>query len=457
LSKAVEKCGEFHELIKRCKALAQRTHQSTLDWQDIQKACESVNVIPVKIIQPVVTRWNSNYMMLNSILKIKAGLLVAADTLDKPDLQALIPNERDFSIIKKILPFLEKCKSFSDKWSSEKKVTVHDLQLDILNLHLIAKRMVTPEESYLSDFVKTFMAEFEQRLPMQGMGIGYYNVGSLLHPYYRGYALKKISNSEEGREAAIKVMVDAHQSTKQFYQERETEKSSFEMSSMDDGMDDPLHMEYLKEKMQVGTSSADVKPPLQMEFEKFQAMALPEKDICPLQWWKAKEKELPMLADLARKHFCVPVTSASSERMFSVGGKIVSDYRHNISAEKTSMLVFINQNFGKVKSDIKKWVKTCAGEPYELPDSSMTQTPSQKQTQSQSQGSTQTQSQTDSQSLLEPPPGPSGLKRRRSEEKEKDKHPKKQKLSQVMKNKKEKASRDMFDTETEDEDVEDVD
>jgi len=377
LSKAVDKCGELSDLIKRCKALAQRTHQSTLDWQDIQKACESVNVSPVKIIQPVATRWNSNYMMLNSILQIKAGLLVAADTLEKPELQALIPSENDFKLIKLVVPFLARCKYYSDKWSSEKKVTVHEVQQDFLNLYVMAQK-VTPVE-----FGKTFISEFEQRLPKHGMGVGYYNVGSLLHPYYRGYALKMITNSEEGREAAIKVMVDAHQSTTQFYQGREEEKSSFDLEAMEDGIEDILQLNFMKDKMASSKSSPDVKPPLQLEWEKFQTMALPERDVCPLEWWKSKEKELPLLAEMARKHFCVPVTSASSERMFSVGGKIVSDYRHNLSAEKTSMLVFINQNYGKVKSDLKKWNKTCAGEPYELPDISMTQTPTQK-----SQGST---------------------------------------------------------------------
>jgi len=181
-------------------------------------------------------------------------------------------------------------------------------------------------------------------------------------------------------------------------------------------------------------------------------MALPERDICPLKWWKSKEKELPLLADLARKHFCVPVTSAASERMFSVGGKIVSDSRHNLSAEKTSMLVFINQNYCKVKANLKSWVKTCEGEPYELPD--LTPGRSQKSTQPQSQS--QSQPQTQSQSLLEPVPGCSGVgKKRARDENEKDK--KKQKLSQALKKKKVVcASIDLFASDDEENDDDDV-
>ena len=86
LIKAIEKSEGLNSIIKKCKGLAQRTHQSSLDWQDIKKSCVAANIEPVKIIQAVVTRWKSNFMMIKSILKMKAGLLVALETYDKPDL-----------------------------------------------------------------------------------------------------------------------------------------------------------------------------------------------------------------------------------------------------------------------------------------------------------------------------------------------------------------------------------
>ena len=56
LTKSVEKSEGINCIIKKYKELSQRTHQSSLDWRDIKKACVEANIEPVKIIQPIETR-----------------------------------------------------------------------------------------------------------------------------------------------------------------------------------------------------------------------------------------------------------------------------------------------------------------------------------------------------------------------------------------------------------------
>ena len=41
LTKAVEKSEGLNAIVKKCKELAQRTHQSSLEWEDIKKSCSS--------------------------------------------------------------------------------------------------------------------------------------------------------------------------------------------------------------------------------------------------------------------------------------------------------------------------------------------------------------------------------------------------------------------------------
>ena len=94
-------------------------------------------------------------------------------------------------------------------------------------------------------------------------------------------------------------------------------------------------------------------------------MALPGRDADALEWWKQNENELPLLAGVVRSYLAV--TSASSERMFLLGGRLVTDFRHNSNPENTSMLVFVSQNYTRIPSNLKGWKKTCEGEPYELP------------------------------------------------------------------------------------------
>ena len=46
-----------------------------------------------------------------------------------------------------------------------------------------------------------------------------------------------------------------------------------------------------------------------------------------LQWWKIHEKQLPLIANIARQILCTPATSTPSERAFSKVGNLVSARR----------------------------------------------------------------------------------------------------------------------------------
>ena len=108
------------------------------------------------------------------------------------------------------------------------------------------------------------------------------------------------------------------------------EDPSLETSDLDEAVN-PVDIELLKNRREVSaqcpwtlqSSQSRLKPPLMLEYEIYQTMALPERDVDALEWWKQNENELPLLAGVARGYLAVPVTSASLERMFSLGGRLV--------------------------------------------------------------------------------------------------------------------------------------
>lgn len=61
----------------------------------------------------------------------------------------------------------------------------------------------------------------------------------------------------------------------------------------------------------------------------------------PLPWWKVKAELLPELACLARRYLSIPATSASSERVFSVAGRIVRKDRHRLKDDRIAQLVLL--------------------------------------------------------------------------------------------------------------------
>ena len=56
-----------------------------------------------------------------------------------------------------------------------------------------------------------------------------------------------------------------------------------------------------------------------------------------IQWWKQQQNSLP---DLPEDFFC-PLSSTSSERMFSASGNIVSISRMNLTPETASTLTYV--------------------------------------------------------------------------------------------------------------------
>ena len=67
-------------------------------------------------------------------------------------------------------------------------------------------------------------------------------------------------------------------------------------------------------------------------------------DELPLEWWKLDCKRMPLLSAVARKYLSVCATSVLSERVFSVGGQLVSQKRNSLNPEKVSNLIFPAKN-----------------------------------------------------------------------------------------------------------------
>ena len=78
-----------------------------------------------------------------------------------------------------------------------------------------------------------------------------------------------------------------------------------------------------------------------------------KKSINPLEWWKKNFEIFPLLSGVAKKWFCISASSATSERVFSAGGNIVTYKRTRLQPENVDKLVYIQQNFSKVK--IRNW------------------------------------------------------------------------------------------------------
>lgn len=74
-----------------------------------------------------------------------------------------------------------------------------------------------------------------------------------------------------------------------------------------------------------------------------------------LAYWKTHADTVPDLARFARSILCIPASSASSERMFSLAGRTITTQRTSISSARAEQLIYINQNYERAIPHIKTW------------------------------------------------------------------------------------------------------
>ena len=73
---------------------------------------------------------------------------------------------------------------------------------------------------------------------------------------------------------------------------------------------------------------------IRIEMEKYETFSISGKDVDILRWWKVHEGVLPLLSKLVRKVLAIPASSAKSERVFSVGGNMVTVKRSRLGTSK---------------------------------------------------------------------------------------------------------------------------
>lgn len=75
-----------------------------------------------------------------------------------------------------------------------------------------------------------------------------------------------------------------------------------------------------------------------------------------LSFWKKQASNLPLLSWLAKKILCIPVSSASSERVFSEGGRVISSARTLLNPDTAEDLIWMHQNYDELAPLINHWV-----------------------------------------------------------------------------------------------------
>ena len=84
---------------------------------------------------------------------------------------------------------------------------------------------------------------------------------------------------------------------------------------------------------------------VQKEIATYLQEGIETKSVQVLHYWASRQNSLPTLALMARRYLCIPATSASSERVFSKGRRIVSWQRSSLKPSTIEELICLKDWF----------------------------------------------------------------------------------------------------------------
>ncbi|KFY49456.1 hypothetical protein V495_00589 [Pseudogymnoascus sp. VKM F-4514 (FW-929)] len=84
------------------------------------------------------------------------------------------------------------------------------------------------------------------------------------------------------------------------------------------------------------------------QYQSYSTIAMicdPRQDTDILKYWQSKQYQYPLIASIAKDYLAIPATSADSERVFSVGGDIITKKRNRLSPSTLRYLLCL-RNWG---------------------------------------------------------------------------------------------------------------
>lgn len=102
--------------------------------------------------------------------------------------------------------------------------------------------------------------------------------------------------------------------------------------------------DWFQDIMIVGESKTNITDVVHQEVARYLTSARTDTHLTLLQWWKNNGHFYPRLSLLARKYLSVPASSVPCERVFSLAGHLVNKKRARLSKDNIDLIIFLNKN-----------------------------------------------------------------------------------------------------------------
>jgi len=305
------------------------------------KTSGEVNKLSKGLIQEVETRWNTRLAMLLSIHE-QWDEIINEYGEDFWRLQNI-----DIELLKQITEFLKPFKTASDELEGDIYPTIHKVLLYKVVLEKHINKYCNLEEDIYDSSVELNSTSIVKKLGIRAREIfnkkfiinRTHEMACFLWPNFK--KLKMVSDENEKKRILnniklelLKMEIAQAQNDQNVESESIEDTAALNISQFSEWEDD----------------APKPKQSYEQEMDNYLTCFVGNNvDTDILNFWKSQNEKFPLLSRLARQTLCIPASSASSERVFSVSGRIIEERRSRLKGETVDSLVFLHDFFKNIK------------------------------------------------------------------------------------------------------------
>lgn len=322
---------DIHVIRDKIRGIVGHFKRSSQAAARLQLRQEQLDIKPtLRVIQDVVTRWNSTYEMFQRILFLK-----------NPVVSALVDSNydvylstADWLLISNVCDVLKRFKEITVEISIEKTIIISKVVVfskALLNYCAQLKIKYPPlsTSAELTSFINILIKEIEKRFGNLERNI-LYAEAVILDPRFKKHGFFNQNAFLEGQKSLINKASNIN---------IETEIQIAALPTSSDSIWNDFDKEVISLVQNKNPKSAAI-----VEIDKYLLEPLIPRTSDVLAWWKVNKNVYPRLFKIMKKRLCIMATSVPCERIFSKAGQTITEKRNSLDSNNFEKMIFLNFN-----------------------------------------------------------------------------------------------------------------
>lgn len=326
---AISNTPSIDRLCKKARHIVGHYKHSSSAQKRLDEYQKKMGKDPLRLVQDVDTRWNSQYLMLSRLLDLKEAVSVELAT-SSSSIDGLCSAEW-----KEALEYLDALKPLYDATviTSADKYPSFSTQIPIIFGMLSCLSNFSGTTGFHKELARSLNTRFPLYTEDKEACLAMFLDPRFKSTVFRNNKQKLVWLKDLVlQDVALCPAVEVVQPAAKVQEPQQCVQPSSDVWSAFDNL----------ANSQVASTPLSTS---EWEIKAYSEEALLKKDSDPCDWWRTVGTfRYPSLAKLCPKYLPIPATSVPSERAFSVAGEVVSVRRERLLPDHVEQLIFLHDN-----------------------------------------------------------------------------------------------------------------